>query len=339
MKWIKITVVLVCLLTAGFSTAGAGPGNWDDRAVPVDRENGIYCSLDATTIKRTTSLSGTTYVDVWVKYWLNEEAQRRAEMMSDGQPSDVRYEELDNIAVHYLFRIEPATSERRPLKMELERRYEGLAGQVLHSDDFRVPTVHSKWYSLDAMEQKILLRLLTEPNFYGHLSVDPRLEEYLSDSGRDDRVLAAIFTGQFLWTRSKEDGFFGIPWGTPLEAANKILPTGSLNLEEYQVVYTDAGIGFSDDVVKSRTPALMVFTKDKGLVMVTWQFDATQQSLVEAKLREALGEPVNRAGTMTWKTGHNTRCILDFDRNGEVGMATIMAESFWKTDEILSRYL
>jgi len=302
--------------------------------------------LDAATIKVTISHRGTTFVDVWVKYKLDEEARRRTEMMSDGQPPDLRYEELDSIAVHYLFRIKPATSEHRPLKVELEKRYEGVAGQVLYSYDFQVPTVNSKWYSLNGMEQKILLRLLTEPNFYGHQSFDPRIEEYLVSSGREVGNLGWClgsnpenFNGQFLWTRAWEDGVFGISWGTPIEDIKKILPTGSADLDNYQIVYTDASIGYTEDVVKSRTPALMVFTKDKGLVMVTWQFDGLQRSLVEEKMREALGEPVNKGGTMTWKAGHNTRCILEFDRNGEVGVVIIALESFWKTDEILPHYL
>lgn len=325
MNWIKITVMLTCFLLAGVSNAGARPGgNWDNRAVPVARENGIYCSLDATTIQREISHGGSTFVDVWVRYKLNEEARLRASMMSDGQPPGLKYEELDSIAVHYLFRIAPALSDHRPLKLELEKRYEGAAGEILHRDECNETTLHSKWYSLDAMEKKILLRLLTEPNFYGPFFLDPKL---LTSSE------------EFLWTHSKEDAFYGISWGSPIETIDKTLWIGSVNLEEYQIVYTDTSIGFSNDAVKSRTPALMVFTKDKGLVEVTWQFDAAQQSAVEKKLRKDLGEPINKGGTLTWKIGQNTRCILDFDRNGQVSVVTIMAETFWKTDEIISRYL
>lgn len=72
-------VFLSCLLAYGTITE-AGPGRWDDKNLPVDRANGIYCTLDATTIKGITCRDAMIF-DVWVKYYLDEKAWRRIQMI------------------------------------------------------------------------------------------------------------------------------------------------------------------------------------------------------------------------------------------------------------------
>jgi len=172
--------ILIFSVSIG-SAALAGPGKWDEHAVPVplERDNGVYCTLDAATIRSTACLNATTFVDVWVKYKLDEKAWQRLEMMHDGELSGDELKNVRIIKVRYLFRLENAVSGKVPLKFELERRYEGADGQLIRSDGFRVPDAKSKWYTLDTTEQKVLLRLLTEPNFYHSVPMDIGLNEYM----------------------------------------------------------------------------------------------------------------------------------------------------------------
>lgn len=72
MRKIRIVILLICLL-AFVAIAEAGPGKWDDKNVPVDRDNGVYCTLDATAIRGTTCRD-TMFFDVWAKYYLDKKA-------------------------------------------------------------------------------------------------------------------------------------------------------------------------------------------------------------------------------------------------------------------------
>lgn len=344
---VLLTVFILIFSVSIGSAALAGPGKWDEHAVPVplERNNGVYCTLDTATIRSAACLNDTTFVDVWVKYKLDENAWQRLEMIHDGELSGDELTNVRIIKVRYLFRLENAASGKVPLKFELERRYEGADGQLIHSDGFRVPDAKSKWYTLDTTEQKVLLRLLTEPNFYHSAPMDTGLNEYMlpcsCKGGGACRTFSGEKTGErcFIGDGADKEGFLGIPWGTRLKDCKTINITGSVNLGEYQVVYTYDGMGDFKDIVDLRTPVLLFFAGEQGLVMLNWQYEAMRPSLVESALRNSMGEPINRGGNLTWKVNNNTRYELGGYRNGYIEGLTVMSEAFWQKEKTLFRYL
>lgn len=147
------------------------------------------------------------------------------------------------------------------------------------------------------MEQKIVLRLMTETDFYHPLPMDDSLIESMQNLNCHNNVIKEKSdNGPFMGESVTQDGVLGLVWGTALKDCKSIPSVGSVNLVDYQIVFTYSGMGDFRYRLASRTPVLLVFTKDQGLVMVNWQFEANCHSPVETKLRNKLGEPLNRGG-------------------------------------------
>lgn len=474
--WRTGLVICCAIALLAGTTASAGPGPWNDKTVYVTYESGLYCTLDATGIKRYTGLGGTTIVDAQVNYRLDVSALKLAMQMPEDFPEGMVLKNLKNISVRYLFRLESADSEQVPLYTELEKRFTDANGELLGETEFREPWAGTVWRRMGQFEQAVLHRLLTEPNFYGKQSIDPRMAKYIDLSGMDDGILgrpwgmqpgafpgatpigkiddrisvyhlvasawpilgdvrahagirllfdkqtglfgariplkhdeadkvATAFNQKFgetvlsrqmgdrmqngpdaiwsvgrntraslvspigqafieiaranrpalppfkpdeiteatekanrsittkyawqtLWGKAADGGVLGIPWGTPVDAVDPMLLTGSVNIKDWRVIFTDVGIPAAD--TNNRTPARLYFLPGKGLVLAIWEFSAELRPTVETQLRFAWGEATGgKAGVLSWRLGGKSAAVLDFERNGDVGVLMIAEEGFW----------
>lgn len=156
--------------------------------------NGVHYTLDATSIKRYTGLGGNSFVDVWVSYRLDEKAHRNADCMADGQPSGLDFGKLQEIKTRYLFQLAGDFLGRHPLKLIVAKQYLDGKGNLLFDEAITQTGSQTKWYTLDAVEQKVLLKLVTQTSFHSGQKLDPLWSKFP----------AAI---------EADEGFLGVPWG------------------------------------------------------------------------------------------------------------------------------
>ena len=288
---------MIILITGASASAPGGP--WDDQAIPVANDKGLYCTLDARNLKRYNSLSGVTLVDIWVNYKLNDEARVRARQMPEEFPEGINFDQLANLSIRYLFRIEPADSNQPPLRIELEKKFTDEKGRLLGKTDFRAPWAGSIWGRLGNFEQKVLAALLKDPWFYRMPLYDTRIATYIDISGIDDGIL-------------------GQPWGMQPGA----FPNASLvgeaedNISTYHL--TASAWPILGDV-RAYSGLWLQFSKDKGLIGARIPLQSSDVEKVVDKfhtgfgrlvLSKHMGDRSTNSPDELWSIGRNTRAVL-----------------------------
>lgn len=148
---------------------------------------------------------------------------------------------------------------------------------------------------------------------------------------------------EFLEASAKYDGLegvIGIHWGTSPERINSLIPTGTVNLGETLVVFTDIMSQRLFKDIELIAPALLIFDKNKGFVGAAYLTESHSYEAIYKALKEILGTPrTEKAGTITWWVGEDTIYVLEYDQGGRTAALLVAQRDFFYTQPVVFGYL
>jgi hypothetical protein len=301
----KQVIILAALIV--MSLAAYTPVEAKGQTVFVSDAGGVTCTLDTETIQWDITLTGHNSIDFWVEYRLSPEACGLFVIMSDGQPEELDFARLCRLKVRYLFRVDNHTSSRLPAKVVLEKIYTDSRGEVLLHEKPGVPRPANRWFTLDSIERQVLQALVAQRSFLPGAARPP--------------------AGDLLAGPAGGDGMLGYPWGAPSTALCGVPLTGSLNLDDMQVLMLGEGWTVGPNIAPAQ-PVRLIFTREHGLVAGSIPFAASRQQTLAAWLQASFGSPSTAAdGRQTWKASAQTLIVLD-PAAGGVGRLLVMARGF-----------